>query len=70
MCICLNDNYSRYTFVTVAILVQKLIIVAMLCILIHCTTVKLDIQFLTKRIHLESTLIFKDDSLKILKKGV
>ena len=35
--------------------------------LIYCTTVKLDIKFLTKGIHLLSTLIFKDDSLKMLK---
>ena len=34
--------------------------------LIYCTTVKLDIKFLTKGIHLLSTLIFKDDSLKML----
>jgi hypothetical protein len=59
----LMSSYSRYTFVTVAILVQTLIIVAMLCILIHCSTVKLDIPFLAKRIHVESTLIFKDDSV-------
>ena len=36
--------------------------------LIYCTTVKLDIQFLNKGIHLLSTLIFKDDSLKMFKK--
>jgi hypothetical protein len=32
--------------------------------------VKLDIQFLTKEIHLLSTLIFKDESLTMLKNGV
>jgi hypothetical protein len=36
-------------------------------VLIYCNTVKLDIQFLTKGIHFLSTLISKDDSLKMLK---
>ena len=31
---------------------------------------KLDIQFLTKRIHLLSTLIFNDDSLEMFKNGM
>ena len=60
---------GRYAFVTVITLVQKFTIVAKLWgfFLIYCTTVNLDIQFLTKGIHLLSTLIFKDDSLKMFK---
>ena len=50
---------------------KKIAIVAKPCLfLIHCTTLKLNIQFLTKGIHLLSILIFKDDSMKMLKYGV
>ena len=49
-------------FVTVTTLVQKFAIVAK-----PFSTVKLDIQILAKEIHLLSSLIFKDDSLKMLK---
>ena len=52
-------------FVTVTTLVQKFAIVAK-----PFSTVKLDIQFLAKEIHLLSSLIFKDDSMKMLKNGV
>ena len=51
-------------------MVQIFAFVAKLCFLIYCTTVKLDIQFLTKEIHLLSTLIFKDESLTMLKNGM
>ena len=66
-----NYSLSRYTFETVTTLVKKIAIVAKLGLfLIYCTTVNLDIKLLTKGIHLLSTFIFKDDSMKMLKNGV
>ena len=71
VCACLNEIVVRADIhLKLSQPVQKFAIVGKLCSLIYCITVKLDIQFLTKVIFLLLTLIFKDDSLKMLKNGV
>ena len=72
MYICLNEIVvkSRYTFETVTTWVQKFAIVAKLSFFNLLYYSEVTYPFSNKGIHLLSTLIFKDDSLKMLTNGV